>query len=201
MTFSPCFPTHGTHLALLLIFLIFIPVCSLCRYLECRLCLDSQISNLPSFLPGQTQGAFSLWIRPSDALRPVWLRFKFFICSMNPSFVFGFVFFFFFSLNLLIYKIEVLNIFFLQELWMQSCVNVDYPGLHGGRSWIWGRHLRSLSPCMKLQVFFAGFQCSKYHVSVCFLFSSFPVSGFYICPEIFTSLWIGCIPTSACKNL
>lgn len=41
----------------------------------------------PSFvLSGQTQGAFSLWIRPSDTLRPVWLRFKFFICSINPSF-------------------------------------------------------------------------------------------------------------------
>lgn len=93
MTFSPCFPTHGTHLALLLIFLIFIPVCSLCRYLGCRLCLNSQISNLPSFFPGQTQGAFSLWIRPSDALRPVWLRFKFFICCMNPSFVLCFFFF------------------------------------------------------------------------------------------------------------
>lgn len=148
----------------------------------------------PSFvLSGQTQGAFSLWIRPSDTLRPVWLRFKFFICSMNPSF-------FCFVLHLLIYKMEMMNVFFLKELWMQSCVNVEYPGLHGGRSWIWGCHLRSLSPCMKLQVFFAGFQCSKFHVSVCFLFSSTPVCGFYICPEMFTSLWTGCIPTSACKK-
>lgn len=90
----PCFPTHGTHLALLLIFLIPIPVCSLCRYLGCRLCLDSQISNLPSFFRGQTHGAFSLWIRPSDALRPVWLRFKYFIFSMNPSFFCWWWFFF-----------------------------------------------------------------------------------------------------------